>query len=308
MKTVLVTGANGFIGSHLTRRLVHEGLKVHAFCRKGSDKSRLQDVAPWLRIHTVDLLDPEGLNSAIRSAKPDSIYHLAGVSIVAGAAPRARDLIEGNLLGTINLVDACEHTDYQCLVHTGDAFEYGAKTKPRRESDVCRPDTVYGISRLGATLYAQGRAIRQKRPIISLRLFSVYGPDDHPSKLVPKLIAGALAGTPIKLSRPEIARDWVYVEDVVELYLEAGRMASRLHGGVFNAGSGRGSSIADVAETVLRLTGSKAKTQWDSFPTAQHDSSCWIADMSQTFEALAWRPRASLEEGLERTIAAMRNT
>ena len=223
-----------------------------------------------------------------------------GASVVAGAAPVAKDLVEVNLLGTVNLLDACESVDYRCLVQTGDAFEYGLKTGPLKESDVCRPDTLHGISRLGATLYTQARGRHLGRPIISLRLFSVYGPRDHPRRLVPRVIAGALEGTPIELSRPEITRDWVYVEDIVDLYMEASRMPARLAGGVFNAGSGRASSIADVVETVFRLTGSRAEARWGTFPAAEHDAGRWVADMRQTFEAFAWRPRTSLEEGLQK--------
>lgn len=307
MSTALVTGASGFIGSHLVRRLVREGLAVHALCRAGSDLSRLQDVMPRLRIHEADVLDFEGLVAAIRSARPDYVFHLGGASVVAGAAPVAKDLVEVNLLGTVNLLDACESVDYRCLVQTGDAFEYGLKTGPLKESDVCRPDTLHGITRLGATLYAQARARNLGRPIVTLRLFSVYGPRDHPRRLVPRVIAGALAGTPIALSRPEIARDWVYVDDIVDLYMEASRMPARLAGGVFNAGSGRSSCIADVVETVLRLTGSNAEARWGAFPTAAHDAGCWVADMRQTFDAFVWRPRIALEEGLERTIAAVRH-
>jgi len=181
------------------------------------------------------------------------------------------------------------------------------KTGPLKESDVCRPDTLHGITRLGATLYAQARARNLGRPIVTLRLFSVYGPRDHPRRLVPRVIAGALAGTPIALSRPEIARDWVYVDDIVDLYMEASRMPARLAGGVFNAGSGRASCIADVVETVLRLTGSRAEARWGAFPAAAHDAGCWVADMRQTFDAFVWRPRIALEEGLERAIAAVRH-
>ena len=307
MSTALVTGASGFIGSHLVRGLVREGLAVHALCRAGSDLSRLWDVMPRLRIHEADVLDFEGLVAAIRSARPDYVFHLGGASVVAGAAPVAKDLVEVNLLGTVNLLDACESVDYRCLVQTGDAFEYGLKTGPLKESDVCRPDTLHGITRLGATLYAQARARNLGRPIVTLRLFSVYGPCDHPRRLVPRVIAGALAGTPIALSRPEIARDWVYVEDIVDLYMEASRMPARLAGGVFNAGSGRASCIADVVETVFRLTGSRGEARWGAFPVAAHDAGCWVADMRQTFDTFAWRPRISLEEGLERTIAAVRH-
>jgi nucleoside-diphosphate-sugar epimerase len=123
--------------------------------------------------------------------------------------------------------------------------------------------------------------------------------------LVPKVISAALAGTPIGLSRPEIARDWIYVEDVVELYLAAARHAANLAGRVFNAGTGESGDLAKVVGMILRLTGSRAEARWGQFSAPAHDDYPWIADMGATFAALDWRPRISLEEGLRRTIAAL---
>src|SRR5215813_11446216 len=99
------------------------------------------------------------------------------------------------ILGTVNVIDACDGVDYRGLVTTGDAFEYGPSVMPLSESEVCRPDTLHGISKLRATFYAQAAARARGRPIVTLRPFSIYGPDDHPRRLIPRVIAGALGGT-----------------------------------------------------------------------------------------------------------------
>jgi nucleoside-diphosphate-sugar epimerase len=135
-------------------------------------------------------------------------------------------------------------------------------------------------------------------------MFSTYGPDDNPRRLVPRVISAALAGTPMLLSRPEIARDWTYVDDVVELYLEAADQASRVAGLVFNAGSGCCYNLDAVVTNVLRLTSSQAEVRWGAFPATDHDVHPWIADMQQTFDTFRWRPRVPLDDGLRRTIAA----
>jgi nucleoside-diphosphate-sugar epimerase len=299
----LVTGAAGFVGSRLVRRLVAEGARVHALCRATSDTWRLRELYEQVTVHHADLLDAESLRAVVRAARPSHVFHLAAAAMVGGASAAAADLLSVNLLGTINLIDACEAVDYRGLVSTGDAFEYGPTVGPLRESGACRPDTLMGITKLGATLHAAAVARERGRPIVTLRPFSTYGPDDHPRRLVPKVVAGALAGTPIALSRPEIARDWVFVEDLVELYVEAARTPGAM-GQVFNAGSGREVDIAGIVDTVRRITETRAELRWGAFPAAPHDAHRWVADMRRTFERFRWRPRTSLEDGLRATIAA----
>jgi len=304
MSVALVTGATGFIRSHVARRLVREDVEVHVLRRPQSSFGRLEDVLPRLHVHDVTLADGPGLVALARAVRPDLIFHLAAATVVAGSPGSSAELVGVNVLGTVNLLEACEAIDYRGLVTTGDSFEYSASHRPLSEMDACRPATLHGITKLAATLHAQAVAHAHQRPIVTLRLFSTYGPGDNPRRLIPRVIAGALSGTPISLSRREIARDWVYVEDVVDLYLEAALRASELRGGVFNAGSGVAVTIGDVTDLLVCLTGSRAEARWGAFPAPAHDETPWTADMRRTFAAFAWRPRTPLEQGLRATIAA----
>ena len=236
MSIALVTGATGFIGSHLVRRLAHDGVAVHVLCRDTSNFWRVADLMENLHFHTIGLDDRAGLADLVGAVGPGQIFHLASATVVAGAAAPSNELVETNLLGTINLIDACDSIDYQSLLCTGDSFEYAPSTEPLRECGLCEPESLHGISKLAATLYAKTKSAG--RPIVTMRLFSTYGPGDNPRRLVPRIIAGALQRTPVSLSRPEIARDWIYVDDVVELYLEAARRPPQVGGNVFNVGSG----------------------------------------------------------------------
>src|SRR5205807_6832599 len=186
-----------------------------------------------------------------------------------------------NFPDTASVIGACDTVDYLGLVTTGDAFEYGPKAAPMSESDVCRPDTLHGITKLRATLHAQAAARTRGRPIVILRPFSVYGPDDHPRRLVPQVIAGALGGTAVALSHPNIARDWVYVEDLVDLYLEASRKPE-MAGGVFNAGSGQQVTIGEIVDTVFRLTWLAVDARCGAFPASAHDTDHCVAAMRCT--------------------------
>lgn len=304
----LVTGASGFVGSHLTRRLVREGMEVHILRRETSDFWRMHDVLPHVTAHVADLREPGSIRAAVAAARPDYVFHLGAATVVAGATDAAADLVATNLLGTVYLMEACEAVGFRGMVTTGDSFEYTPSPERLSESDPCHPTSLHGITKLAATLHAQAIARGRHRPIVTLRLFSTYGPGDHPRRLVPRAIASALAGTDLPLSRPDVTRDWVYIDDLIDLYLEAAVSAERHAGRVFNAGSGEYGRIDQVVEAVLRLTGSRAQPRWGTFQAPPHDDFPWVADPTSTFSSFAWRPTVSLEEGLARTVTAMKRS
>lgn len=302
----LVTGATGFIGSHLVRRLLAEGFEVHALRRPTSDFHRVADVAHRIGWVVAPLEDAGLVSRAVRAIRPEVVFHLASSTVVAGATAHAAELVSTNLLGTIHLLDVCDALPCRAIVATGDSFEYAASHERLAETASCRPASLHGITKLAAVLHAQSIGAKG-RPIVALRMFSTYGPGDHPRRLVPRVIAGALAGTSLPLSRPGIMRDWVFVDDVVDLYLEAAARAGPLAGGVFNAGSGHGTDLGTIVSRVLALTGSSARPDWGVFQAPAHDDHPWVADPRLARAAFSWRPRVTLDDGLRRTIDAMRS-
>ncbi|MEO8605673.1 MAG: NAD-dependent epimerase/dehydratase family protein, partial [bacterium] len=271
MQRVLITGATGFIGSHLTRRLLADGYEVHALCRPASRFSRLAEVRRQLTIHRVELTARRDLQRLVPRVAPHYVLHLAVATMRAGVAPSAAALARGTTAGTINLIDACAAVDYACFLHTGDAFEYGPSAHPLVETRRCRPTTPDGIAKLAATRYVRAAARAGGRPIVTLRLFSVYGSRDQPRRLVPQVIAAALRGTALRLSQPGIVRDFLYVGDVVELYMAALARGAALSGEVINAGSGQATTIGELVEVVARLTRRRLVPRWGAYPTAAHD-------------------------------------
>ncbi len=302
MRKVLVTGAAGFIGSNLVRRLLRQRWEIHVLCRPSSRLTRLADIAGRLEIHRVGLEDRRGVRRAVGAIAPEHIVHLAAAAMHGGVAADAAQQVRTNLLGTMHLIDACEPIEYASFLNTGDAFEYGPGRGRRRESAACWPTSIDGISKLAATLYARQAARTRRKPIATLRPFSVFGPRDDPRRLLPRLIDGALREAPLQLSQPAVARDFLFVDDLVDLYLEAMGAADRLAGRVLNAASGRRTTLRQVVDAVIELTGSQSEVRWGAYPTAPHDLESWVADMSLTFEALAWRPRHDLRAGLAATL------
>src|SRR6185503_6767297 len=139
MPTALVTGATGFVGSHLVLGLLRRRFAVHVLCRARSDFHRLESVNKELTVHRVSLADRGELRRMVQAVAPDYVLHLAGATMHGGIAPAPRDAVRTNFLGTMNLIDACDAVEYASFVNTGDAFEYGPGRGARKESQRCRP-------------------------------------------------------------------------------------------------------------------------------------------------------------------------
>jgi len=272
----------------------------------GPDRWRLKDVSPRIVWHTARLRDRRMLRRVVEAARPDHVFHLAAATMHGGRTARAAEVMATTLLGTINVIEACDALPYRCLITTGDAFEYGPSKRALRESDAGRPTTADGIAKLAATLYARNVARHRQRPITIVRPCSVYGPRDDPRRLVSRLVAGALDGQPVRLSQPRVARDFLYVDDLVDLYLALGRRAARAGGEIFNAGSGRQTTLAALVRLIGVVAGTPSEARWGTYPLAAHDLESWRLDVRKARALLGWRPRTSLQRGLARTLAAAR--
>lgn len=299
---VLVTGATGFVGSNLVRRLLYEGYEVHIITRESSNKWRIHDILPNLNEHSVDLLDGSRLKSLLEQINPDVIFHLATLGIHGGIQSPETDVIETNLFGTMNLINACENIEYRCFVNTGSSSEYGPKKESMNENDVCEPINVYGISKCAATLYGNFIARTKGKPIIGFRLFSPFGPYDDKSRLMTYAITNALQNNPLMLANPDVVRDYIYIEDVLDLYLQSIELASKVKGEVFNIGGGSEKSVSYVINKIIEITNSKSDIKWNSFSKRDYDTEKWEADIEKVSEYFNWKPKYLIDEGITKSI------
>lgn len=299
---VLVTGATGFVGSNLVRRLISEGHEVHILTRKNSDKWRIIDILPDLNNHIVDLLEEENLKQSVEQIEPDVIFHLATMGIYGGVHSPEKEVIQSNLFGTINLINACEDIKYKCFVNTGSSSEYGPKSYSMTETDVCEPINVYGISKCASTLYGNFIAKTKNKPIIGFRLFSPFGPYDDSRRLIPYTIVNALQNKQLNFANACAVRDYIYIDDVLDLYLKSIELASKHRGEVYNVGRGSNVSVSYVVKKILEIIGSKSAVHWNTFEGRDHDCEKWEANTEKITRDFNWTPKYHIDEGIRKTI------
>lgn len=280
---ILITGASGFVGSHVLRRAQEQGYEVHLLTHRETP-----------------LEHREAVQKRMETIRPHVVLHLATSILMSGKTADPAILVQTNIQGTINVMDAAHAVGVEAFINTGTFAEYGPKDHPAREDERCDPRELYAISKLTGTLYGQGLAARTGFPCITLRLFTPYGPNMREKSLVKSVLSKTLAGSTVKLTKPTVARDFVYVEDVAKLYFEAAEKAAEYKGQVFNVGSGNRTTLKELVETVEHVVGKKAQTEWGAFPTQSYDSELWQADMQKTFSHFAWRPNTSLLKGISK--------
>jgi len=300
MKRVIVTGGTGFVGANLTRRLLAEGHEVHLIVRKGRAMWRLSGVEDRVTLHETGLDDPAGLSAAVSGIRPDWIFHLAAYGAYSWQddAPR---IMATNAAGTVNLVEACLKGGFESFVNTGSSSEYGFKDKAPSETEWLDPNSCYAVSKAAATHYCRYISRSRDVNLTTLRLYSVYGPYEAPGRLIPALVLRGLAGELPPLVDPEVARDYVFVDDVCDAYLLAAGGPAPGRGSVYNVGTGRQVRLREAVDTARKTLGVTAEPVWGAMPNRSWDTSVWVADSGLIRRELGWRPRFDFESGFRRT-------
>lgn len=300
-RRVLVTGASGFVGANLARRLLAEGHEVHLVVRQGPYKWRIEEIQSEVTVHPVGLRDRRLLEDALAAARPEWIFHLAA----HGAYPEQRnvdEMIATNIQGTANLLAAAEKVGFEAFVYAGTSSEYGYKDHAPQEDEVLEPNSHYAVTKAAATHLCRLAGQRSGKHVVTLRLYSVYGPYEEPRRLVPTLIVQGIDGRLPPLVNPDVARDYVHVDDVCGAFLLAAATPGVEPGVVYNVGSGVQTSLREIVEAARRLLKVKAEPVWGSMPDRSWDTNVWVSDPKKIKAKLGWSPRHHLDSGLTQTI------
>jgi len=301
MKRVVVTGASGFVGANLTRRLLQDGHEVHILLRKPEENWRLREIARDCRITYGDVSDREAVRSWICSVKPQSAFHLAAYGAYS-YQKGLEQMIATNVIGCAALLDACIEANVESFVQTGSSSEYGYKDHAAGEGELLEPNSHYAITKAAATHYCSYTAKTSKIRAITARLYSVYGPWEEPTRLVPTLLVHCLRGDFPPLVSPATARDFVYVDDAVSALLAIVEARELPVGGAYNVSSGIQTSLAALVDEVRSLLKVAAEPQWNVMPRRSWDTDVWVGDPAAIKRDAGWQADVGLREGLLRMI------
>lgn len=295
MTRALVTGAGGFVGAHLCRRLLAEGHEVWGTVRPGA-------AAPdGVRALPVDLADPVALAEAVSAAAPDVAFHLAAARARATAAERAATAAVNTASG-LHLVEALPPT-CRAVVRLGSSTEYAESALPMDEVTPLRPRGFFGATKAAGSLLLAAAAAEAGIRSAVLRAFQVYGAGDHPGRLVPSVLRAARTGEVLPLTGPGRCRDWVHVDDVVSACLLAAAADDLPPGQVLNVGTGVQTANEQLVATAAEVTGREIRTDPGAHPGRSWDASSWVCDPSLARALIGWAPTLDLRSGLARTWA-----
>jgi UDP-glucose 4-epimerase len=305
---VLVTGGTGFIGSHLTRRLVAEGAEIHAITTRVSATYpwRLLDVREGISLYPVDLTDAGAVEALVAQVRPTHVFHLAADTHVGRSWQRIDECLQTNVRGTVTLLSAVAAHGCERFVHVSTSDVYGRVEVPFREDAAVNPMSPYAASKYAAECYCLMFHRSRSWPVVVLRPFNAYGPAQSPDRVIPELIVRALLGEDVELTQGLQTREFNYVEDLVEGMVRAA-CAPGIEGEVFNLGCGEEVAIREVVGMVLELLGNPIEARFGALPERPGEITRVLSDSSRARERLGWVPQVALRDGLERTAAWYRD-
>lgn len=300
---VLVTGATGFIGSHLSRRLVADGAEVHALTSTVSSvyPVRLVDLRDRIVLHGGNLNDSGAMASVVERADPEIVFHLGAYTHVGKSWDRVDECIQTNIHGTVNLLQALSRSEYRRFVYTSTSEVYGDIDVPFREDAKVRPLSPYSVSKYSGEHFCRMLHKGRSWPIVVVRPFNAFGPAQSPDRIVPEIIVKALRKERLLMTEGIQTREFNYVEDLVEGFIKAA-VTPGIEGDVFNIGGGDEVSMRDLATTILDLMGNPIAAEFGALPYRPTEIWSMRSDVSRARESLDLPRARSLSEGLEPTI------
>ncbi len=297
-KKVAITGGGGFIGTNLIRRLLDLGYELHLLWKKSSDPWRLEDVKGQIIFHNTDIVNQTNLKSLLTKVNPSVIFHMATHSSYRNQED-VREIFDTGVLGTLNLLLATKDIPYKIFINIGSSSEYGFKEKPMKENDLLEPISFYAAAKSGQTLLCQTFSYQYKKPIVTIRPFSVYGPYEQKDRFIPTITRALINKKTINLTGGKQRRDFIYIDDLVDLYLKTIEKGYKLSGKILNAGTGHEYTNDEIVKILFKVTSQKTKIVKGRFPKRMWDTPHWVADIEATKKLLNWKPRFSLEKGLK---------
>ena len=284
--TVMITGASGFLGTHLCRRLCQKNGEVHATSR--TQRSNLKGGPIWWQ---TDLEDLGGVRSLFANVKPDIIFHLSGLTSGSQTIEFVLPTFRSLLTSTVNLLTVATEVGCRRVVLAGSLNE------PQSDDLEMIPSSPYATAKWASSGYGRMFHALYGTPLVNVRTFMTYGPGQNFRKLIPSVILSLLKGESPKLSSGHWNADWIYIDDAIEGFLAAAQMP-QVEGATFDIGSGTLVTVRELVDKLVRSVGCSTQPLFGVLPDRVRESAR-RAEVVRTFEKLGWKPKVSLESGLQ---------
>lgn len=307
-KQVLVTGAGGFIGSHLVEQLTVEGAQVRAFVRYNSrgDRGLLGLLPPELQqsieVQSGDFRELSTIIDAMQGVS--HVFHLGALIAIPYSYVHPAEVIETNIIGTLNVLLAARELGVGRVVHTSTSEVYGTALQvPIDESHPLQGQSPYSASKIGADKIAESFHLSYNLPVVTLRPFNTYGPRQSTRAVIPTIISQALTQDIVRLGNLDAKRDLTYVSDTVDGFLMAGE-TSGIEGSTFNLGCGAEITIGELAEKIIKIINRSVEIDIDPTRIRPEKSEVQrlLSDNKKAQAALGWIPKVTFDQGLRFTI------
>ena len=310
-KNVLVTGAAGFIGSHLTDMLLKNGAKVTAFVKYNSTSSIgwLEDASSNTNLTIIhgDVRDPFQVNSAV--AGVDIIFHLAALIGIPYSYAAPQSYVETNINGTMNILEAAKAHKTSKVVLTSTSEVYGtAITVPINENHPLQAQSPYSATKIGADMLGKAYACSFGLPVTIVRPFNTFGPRQSMRAVIPTIIAQALKGNTIKLGDTRPVRDFNFVLNTAKGFILAA-LNGKNNAEIYNLASGEEHTIGETAEIIAEIMCAKLELKHDSLRDRPANSEVFrlLGDATKARQELGWEPDYNFRQGLTKTIDWLRD-
>ena len=307
-RKVLVTGAGGFIGSHLVERLISEGAIVRAFVRYNSRGSLgllhqlTEKVRSQIEIILGDLRDTSAVEVAVRGVS--HVFHLGALIAIPYSYIHPVEVVETNIMGTLNILQAARAVSLERVVHTSSSEVYGtALHVPIEEAHPLQGQSPYSASKIGADKIVESYYRAFDLPVVTLRPFNTFGPRQSSRAIIPSIISQALTSDVVRIGNVEARRDLTYVADTVQGFLNIAEVKG-IEGETFNLGTGQEVSISELAHVIFELMAKSPKMEVEPARLRPEKSEVerLLSDNRYARRRLKWEPRVPLKEGLVMTI------
>ncbi len=296
---IFIFGASGFIGANLLKTILTYRKDCYAITHNPRSAWRLKLLEiPSENILHCDINYKKSIESIFKEHTPQTIFNLSAY----GAYSKQNNtslIYETNIVGTVNILEICKNI--KAYIHAGSSSEYGLNSDNPKEKDELIPNSHYSVSKITTGYLLSFYARFHNLPCLNLRLYSIYGPWEEPDRLIPKMVECALSKTYPPFVNPSTSRDFVYIDDCVEAFIDAANNVNKENSGQsINIGSGQKTTLEKLANTCQKIFNIEKNPIWGNMPNRTWDTAEWVGNYGKANELINWQPKTNLEDGLKK--------